>query len=193
MNINTLTFRLILSLFLVHFFSLAQENENKHQEKLIHKGAFILSAGSGLNFSSTKTENTSSETFINASVSGLFALSDYFALGGLVTVDGNSAATINRGSLYSLNVGPNVGFFIPNKSPITPYISGAAGLSILFLGGSDTDNEQGYFLDGSLGAIYELNHFVGIGLEYGYSKIDLGGEFSSASSSGLALGVILSF
>lgn len=193
MNINTLLFHLILSLFLAPFFSFAQENENDSSEKLINKGAFYLSATSGLNFSSIKTENTASETFITASATGLFALSDYFALGGLVGVDGRSAASINSGSLYSVNIGPYVGVFVPNKSPITPYISGGAGLSILFVGSSDTDNERGYFLGANLGIIYELNHFVGIALEYGYTKVDLGGEFPSVSSRGLSLGILLSF
>lgn len=171
--------------------SFGQEiNENEDEgRRLIREGAFYLSTSSTLEITKTKYGSQSLGTNISLFANALYAIDEYVALGGLVLYD-NQPSNQNFFQLTQYGIGPSIGVFLPNKSALTPYLSGSVGYSRLTI--RNSRNRNGYFLTAGLGLLYEINELFGVGIEYGYSVSSYGSSSSTAKTGGIAIGFFIS-
>ncbi len=168
------------------------EEDTKENQKLIREGATYIGASALLDFNRTKLPNGITELNINFGGNVLHAFSDYFAFGGEVAVSGFNSSNDFESSAWLIAIGPSLGFFIPNESLFTPYINVSGGYTHSFIGSSEL-SKGGNFYSGSIGLIYEINHFLGVGLAYEYTKFNQPSELNSVSVGGFALGFLFSF
>ena len=176
------------------------QDETQSETSLIRKGATYMGARVGTSIRLSRFRNGESGYSFDLGGKALYAFSDFFAFGGDFGIIGenNSSVFPNSPSQWLFALGPSAGFFVPNKSIVTPYANLTLGVSHLRVGKSMID-KTGLFYSGSLGIVAEITHFFGIALEYTYAMFDfpdLAGPESnlgSISNHGLALGILFSF
>lgn len=166
----------------------SQENN----QRLIRKGATYVGASVGLEIQKTKLPGGESEFNFNLGGKAQYAFSDYFAFGFNINVEGYRYSVDYIPSVWIYALGPSASFFIPTSTKFTPYISASGGFAQILIG-KDTLTEDGGFYSGELGVIYEINHFFGVGLAYGYQKYTFSNDVPSLKAGGFALGLLFSF
>ena len=168
-----------------------QKRPIAQKKALIEKGAVYLMGKSSLNFGQQSLSDGSKQTNLSLDASGFYALSKYIAVGGFVAVDFTRRSVVENANLWTFDFGPQMGFFLPNQSPVTPYVSGSIGPARIINKAADQGNEDGYYLRSELGLIYELSPVVGLVLAGNYRK-SFFDSYSNTSELGLNFGIILS-
>lgn len=168
-----------------------QKRPIAQKKALIEKRAVYLMGSSSLNFGQQSLSDGSKQTSLNLNASGFYALNKYIAVGGFAAVDFTRRSVVNNANFWQFDFGPQIGFFLPNKPPIKPYMSGSIGPARIINKAADQGNEDGYYLRSELGLIYELSPVVGLVLACNYRK-SFFDSYSNTSELGLNFGIILS-
>ena len=162
------------------------------KKALIEKRAVYLMGKSSLNFGQQSLSDGSKQTSLNLNASGFYALNKYIAVGGFVAVDFTRRSVVENANLWQFDFGPQIGFFLPNQSPVTPYVSGSIGPARIINKAHNESNEDGYYLRSEIGIIYEISPVVGLVLAGNYRE-SFFDSYSNTSELGLNFGILVSF
>ncbi|NGZ89952.1 hypothetical protein [Psychroflexus maritimus] len=98
-----------------------QKRPIAQKKALIGKRAVYLVGSSSLNFGQQSLSDGSKQTSLNLNASGFYALNKYIAVGGFAALDFTRRSVVDNANFWQFDFGPQIGFFLPNKSPIKPY------------------------------------------------------------------------
>lgn len=168
-----------------------QKRPSAEKKAFIEKRTVYLLASTSLNVKQSTLSDGSKQTALKFNASGFYALTKYFAVGGFASVDFTRRSMYDNANFWQFDFGPQVGLFIPNKLPITPYLSGSIGPARIINKAQDQNNEDGYYLRTELGLIYEISPVVGLVLAFNYRESYFQ-EYTDTKNSGLNFGIILS-